>query len=350
MAEVAMTPTRRTRNAGARLVIGTVVTVLAVGLGLFLVWDQIPSPSSILDLLAAADPGWLAVALAAEITAVASFSVIQRRLVINLGGNLSRRRSVKLTLASGAISAALPAGAALGAGYTYRRLRRSGLRSTDAGITMVASAGMLTGALFLLYVVLTGPTLLAELSDVIGHRHVGALVVLAGAILLFLIRRPSTPSPPSTPTPKAPGGRVSEWMVQYARTSRATFKSIPAAAWRISSVFAIVKWAADFAVLVAATFAVGASVDFVALATVYVGVQILRQIPFTPGGLGLIEAALLAGLIAAGSAAAPAAAAVVIYRALTFWLILPAGALAAMFDRVPVPILSTPAESVITTS
>jgi uncharacterized protein (TIRG00374 family) len=97
----------------------------------------------------------------------------------------------------------------------------------------------------------------------------------------------------------------------------------------------VIKWAADFAVLAAATYAVGAEVDFVALATVYVGIQVLRQVPFTPGGIGLIEAGLLAGLIAAGSAAAPAAAAVVIYRALTFWLILPAGGIAALLDRAP---------------
>jgi uncharacterized protein (TIRG00374 family) len=130
-------------------------------------------------------------------------------------------------------------------------------------------------------------------------------------------------------------GRAAEWLGEYARTSRATFRSIPAPAWRISSVFAVIKWAADFAVLAAATYAVGAEVDFVALATVYVGIQILRQLPFTPGGIGIIEAALLAGLIAVGSAAAPAAAAVVIYRALTFWLILPAGGIAALLDRAP---------------
>ena len=87
--------------------------------------------------------------------------------------------------------------------------------------------------------------------------------------------------------------------------------------------------------LTAATLAVGADVDLIALATVYVGVQVLRQIPFTPGGIGIIEAALLAGLIASGSAAAPAAAAVLIYRALTFWLILPAGGIAALLDRAP---------------
>jgi uncharacterized protein (TIRG00374 family) len=140
-------------------------------------------------------------------------------------------------------------------------------------------------------------------------------------------------------------GRAAGWVTDYIRMSRETFRAIPAPAWRISSAAAVVKWLADFAVLVAATLAVNTDVDLVSLATVYVGVQIIRQIPFTPGGIGVIEAALLAGLIAAGSAAAPAAAAVVIYRALTFWLILPAGGIAALLDRAPtvVPAAAVPA-------
>lgn len=312
-------------KTASRTVIVVVVTVLTLGVGGYLVWDEIPPLTLIADLLGDADPAWLVAALLAEVVAIVSFSVIQRRLVVNLGGDLSRRRSVELTLTSGAISSALPAGAALGAGYTYRRLRRAGLRGADAGVTMVASSVMLTGALVLLYLVLTGPSLLDQLSEVIGRDHVGALVVLVGAFLGFLIVRPRHP----TEHDDEPAG----WLTGHLRSSRATFRAVPSQAWWISSFSAVVKWIADFTVLAAATFAVGASVDFVALATVYVGIQVLRQIPLTPGGIGIIEAALLAGLITAGAAAAPAAAAVIIYRVLTFWLILPAGAIAALIDR-----------------
>jgi hypothetical protein len=312
-------------NTARKTVLGIVITVVTLGVGGYLVWDQVPPLTLIADLLAEADPVWLAAALLAEIVAVVAFSVIQRRLVVNLGGDLSRRRSIELTLTSGAISSALPAGAALGAGYTYRRLRRAGLRGGDAGVTMVASAGMLTGALLLLYLVLTGPTLLDQLADVIGRNHVGGLVVLIGAIVLYVIVKPRHPS--------RPGDEPAGWLAERVRNSRATFRAVPSQAWWISSVSAVVKWIADFAVLAAATFAVGASVDFVALATVYVGIQVIRQIPLTPGGIGIIEAALLAGLVTAGAAAAPAAAAVVIYRVLTVWLILPAGAIAALADR-----------------
>lgn len=53
----------------------------------------------------------------------------------------------------------------------------------------------------------------------------------------------------------------------------------------------------------------------------------MRQIPLTPGGLSLIEATLLAGLIAAGAATTPAAAAVLIYRCLSCWATIPIGIL-----------------------
>src|ERR1700712_1266408 len=118
----------RSKNSAIRIVIGTIVAVIAIGFGGYLVWDQIPPLMSIVDLLANANPGWLLLALLAEVIAVVAFSVVQRRLVINLGGDLTRRGSVEWTLASGAISSALPAGAALGAGYTYRRMRRASLR------------------------------------------------------------------------------------------------------------------------------------------------------------------------------------------------------------------------------
>jgi uncharacterized protein (TIRG00374 family) len=130
-------------------------------------------------------------------------------------------------------------------------------------------------------------------------------------------------------------GRAANGLVGFVRSSRDASRAIPAGSWKTGAALAVAKWVADFAVLAFATFAVGASVDFVSLATVYVGVQALRQIPFTPGGIGVIEAALLGGLIAAGAVAAPAAAAVVIYRVLTLWVILPAGAVAAVLDRAP---------------
>ena len=76
-------------NRATRTAIGGIVTVAALGAGGYLVWDQIPPLTVIADLLADADPVWLAAALLAEVIAIVAFSVIQRRLVVDLGGDLS---------------------------------------------------------------------------------------------------------------------------------------------------------------------------------------------------------------------------------------------------------------------
>ncbi len=344
---------------GRRKVAGLAVTVLAIAVGVFAVRDRLPSPTSVLDILAGADPLWLGAALVATGIATLAFSMVQRRLVVDLGGDLSRWRSVELTLTSGAISMALPAGSALGAGYTYRRLRRTGLSSADAGVGMVGSAGLLSVTLVAAYLAVTGPTLVDQLVAELGIAAVTVLALLVLVVIAAAAHRLQTGGPgtrssmPSagvpvrvsaaaTPARRSPGRRTRALdavvtglrrLYHYLGALRLTAASVSVATWRSGAAWALVKWAADFAVLAGAVLAVGAGVDFIAVATVYVGVQVLRQIPITPGGVGVIEAALLAGLIAAGVTAAPAAAAVVIYRALTFWLTLAAGGVVAVAFR-----------------
>jgi uncharacterized protein (TIRG00374 family) len=47
-----------------------------------------------------------------------------------------------------------------------------------------------------------------------------------------------------------------------------------------------------------------------------------------PGGLGALEATLIAGLTALGAAAGPVTSAVLVYRLVSFWLNIPIGAVA----------------------
>ena len=77
--------------------------------------------------------------------------------------------------------------------------------------------------------------------------------------------------------------------------------------------------------LVACVAAFGGPLPVVKLTLVYLtGVTIGSVIP-TPGGLGAVEAALTAGLIAAGVPSTVAVSAVLLFRLLTFWLPVPAG-------------------------
>ena len=56
------------------------------------------------------------------------------------------------------------------------------------------------------------------------------------------------------------------------------------------------------------------------IGAVYLGAAALAAAAPTPGGLGAIEAALIAGLIGVGLAAGPAVSAVLLYRLATYWL------------------------------
>ncbi len=71
--------------------------------------------------------------------------------------------------------------------------------------------------------------------------------------------------------------------------------------------------------------AFGGSLPLVAIAVVYLtGSAIGSAVP-TPGGIGAVEAALAAGLTAAGMHGAVAISAVLLFRAVTFWLPVPVG-------------------------
>jgi glycosyltransferase 2 family protein len=71
--------------------------------------------------------------------------------------------------------------------------------------------------------------------------------------------------------------------------------------------------------------AVGGSVPIPSVAVVYLTGSALGSLVPTPGGLGAVEAALSAGLTAAGLPGAVAVSAVLFYRLLTFWLPVPIG-------------------------
>ena len=72
--------------------------------------------------------------------------------------------------------------------------------------------------------------------------------------------------------------------------------------------------------LVAAAHAVFVGLPVATIVAVYLGGAAVASVAPTPGNLGALEAALVAGLTAAGAASGPAVATVLIYRLVTFWL------------------------------
>ena len=72
--------------------------------------------------------------------------------------------------------------------------------------------------------------------------------------------------------------------------------------------------------LAASVEAFGGGPGFVVIGAVYLGGAALAAAAPTPGGIGAIEAALIAGLTGVGMANGPAVSAVLLYRLATYWL------------------------------
>ncbi|MFF8424016.1 flippase-like domain-containing protein [Streptomyces sp. NPDC016566] len=77
--------------------------------------------------------------------------------------------------------------------------------------------------------------------------------------------------------------------------------------------------------------ALGGDLPFIQAGAAYMAARLLANAAPVPGGLGALEAGLIAGLTALGVPAGPATSAVLVYRLLTFWLNVPLGALALGF-------------------
>jgi uncharacterized protein (TIRG00374 family) len=100
------------------------------------------------------------------------------------------------------------------------------------------------------------------------------------------------------------------------------------ARWHWITLATLVSHLSLFLVLLLALRFVGVDSDqvsWIEALAVFAFARLLTAVPFTPGGLGVVELALITGLAAAGGPRAEVAAAVLIFRALTYVLPIPLG-------------------------
>jgi uncharacterized protein (TIRG00374 family) len=98
--------------------------------------------------------------------------------------------------------------------------------------------------------------------------------------------------------------------------------------WRRALLAAIGNVGFDYLALLAALMAVGSRAHPSLVLLAYVAAVLLGLVPFTPGGLGFVEAGLAATLVLAGVSGAAALTATLLYRLASFWLPIVAGLIA----------------------
>jgi undecaprenyl-diphosphatase len=117
-------------------------------------------------------------------------------------------------------------------------------------------------------------------------------------------------------------GRRAQRLVSGLRSALSSLRALRAEPRRAVAVFAgSAGVTAGYAfALMAAVQAFGVGVPATKVVAVYLGGSALAAVSPTPGGLGALEAALVAGLTGVGAAAGPSVAAVLVYRFVTYWV------------------------------
>ncbi len=335
---------RRRRPLVVTLRITGVLALLSIAF--LTLHGKLPNLGAVTSALGDADPSWLAVAAVAEFLSMGMFARQQRRLLTAFGVRMPRHRALALAYSRSAIAISLPAGSAISAAYAFRQFRTGGASRRTAATVMVLSGLLSIGALALLYV--TG--VLAAAAVQVGNAWDDKPAITRASVVLTVVLvaltgffawqahcaiHPTHPRRHRSLAALAPRWPRLTAVLQPVADALSSSRAVGGRHWGLALAAALTNWLTDLLCLYAVTRAFGLPVDIVAIAAVYLTVQIVRQIPLTPGGIGVIELSLLAGLVSAGAGEASAAAAVLVYRLLSCWLIIPVGLLGWLVLRHP---------------
>ncbi|HEX9856131.1 MAG TPA: YbhN family protein [Acidimicrobiia bacterium] len=251
-----------------------------------------------------------------------------------------------LTQSTTAIANSVPAGGGIALGLTYSILSSWGFSRSRATVSIVITGiwnnfvklgtPILALAILALHGQPGGGKLLAALAGLAGL--VGAIVVFA-----LILRNEAFAAKVGT----GAGRWASSLLRAFGRGpvtgwDRAVVKfrnrvvGLVRLRWVSLTVSTIASHAALYAVLVTALRVMGVSdaeVGWAQVLAIFAFARLLTAIPLTPGGVGVIELALIAGLTRAGGDSATVVAAVLLFRALTYVLPILFGAFAYMYWR-----------------
>ncbi|HKP20997.1 MAG TPA: YbhN family protein [Thermoleophilaceae bacterium] len=244
-------------------------------------------------------------------------------------------------LASNAFGRIVPGGVAASGAVQYAMLVRGGVPAGAAASGMTASSLLLFGTLLLLPVL----ALPAVLGGVAVDPHL-TRAALAGAVL-FVLMCSLGAACVLWDRPLILAGRAAQAVRNRLRQSRPPLTGLPerllserdivlhvlGKGWWEALILASGRWLLDYLTLVAAVYAVGARPHVSLVLLAFCAAQLLGTLPLTPGGLGLVEAGLTGTLALAGVGGGAAVVATLAYRLVSFWLPLPAGAVAALVHR-----------------
>jgi putative heme transporter len=316
---------RRRKRRWLRVVLGVaVVALLGVEVAL-----GAPTSKGALAALGRAQPWWIAAAVLAEATSMDLFARMRRRLLAAAGTRVRMRDALASTYVADAVHLTVPGGAAFSTTYAYRWMRGRGAHAAAATWTLVAgglistsalaalalAASLLVGAMSGLPLLVLDVVLVVALAA--GARRLRrrpALLLAGGRRLLrwvnALLRRP----PPR-------GVDAFERLVGQLRMVRPGARD-----WTAAAAYGVGNWVFDLTCLAAAAAAVGTpGLSLHVLLIAYTVGMAASGFSLLPGGIGVVDAAMVLAMVAGGIPAAAALPAVLLYRLISLVAVVAAG-------------------------
>lgn len=307
------------------------------GVSLYLLMPALLNVFGAFDRLDDISTLWFVAMIALQIGSYACMWAIQKIAV------RSERWGPVITsqLASNAFGRIVPGGVAASGAMQYAMLARGGVPAAAAASGMTASSLLVFGtlcALPLLAVpaVVTGVAIDPRLARA---AEAGAVVFIAMFALGAACVRWDRPLEVIGRGAQAVRNRVlrkreplTTLPAKLVR-ERDTVVEVLGRRWWEALLFAAGRWVLDYITLLAALYALGANPRASLVLLAFFAAQLLGTLPLTPGGLGFVEAGLTGTLTIAGVGAGAAVVATLAYRLVSFWLPIPAGAVAAILHR-----------------
>ncbi|HET9076567.1 MAG TPA: lysylphosphatidylglycerol synthase transmembrane domain-containing protein [Acidimicrobiales bacterium] len=310
--------------------IKTVVALAAVGLAAWAIsgkTDELRGVTGYLDHLHWV---WVLVAVMAEVSCYLALSQLQRRLLRAGRIRIPVPQMFGITMAGSAIQASFPAGSVVYLAYLFRQFRRWG--ADDLLATWVILAFNVVTFASLAAISAVGLALAASAGSAydLVEAILGILLVALLFVLAIMERRRLLPHVTRAvrlsqrlfhrPQPGRPADQVvAGWARELAAVSPSR------GVWARSVIMSLTNWLSDLSCLALSFMAVGVGVPWRGLLLAYGAGQLASTLPITPGGLGAVEGSLTVALVTFGGSTESTVAAVLLYRVLSFWMILPVG-------------------------
>jgi uncharacterized protein (TIRG00374 family) len=307
-----------------RFVLGLGVLALAV----WVVASHSNELSQISSRLSHLQWWWLLPALVMEIGSFVCFTGMEVQLLRAGGLEAPRWPLFEMTFAAQAMANSLPAGTAFASGYGFRWFRRFG---ADTTLAIWSMAGVLVASILSLSLVAAIGLALAAgqgASFDLVPVLIGILIATVAVGALFVYERPLVAvvtqavrvSRAVTGHPRGDAHLQVEHVLGWITAVRLSWKQMV----RIV-LWAGGNWVFDCACFALAFTAVGAPIPWKGLLLAYGAGQLAANLPVTPGGLGAVEGTITIALVAFGGPKVSTTTAVLVYRLLSFWLVLVVG-------------------------